>query len=225
VAIPSITEGEAPIDETTTAPDNNPFTASLDRTLNQQDQTNHALASQTSSFENTTDDLFTVAATGETRYSATGLSGIVFAESHFEVQFTLAEQRNYSLSGSGSFVDTSGGASAFLVTLTGPGGSVASFTKADFNPGNDDGATVSPPFSTSGTLDAGTYTLIAQSGVSGGTNLNEIVASYDIDFTASAEVTPPPPPGIPLPAGVGPGMAVLAAMGAWRAARVRFAAA
>src|SRR5688572_5606068 len=50
VAIPSIVDGEPAIDETTTAPDFNAFNATLDRTLNQLEETNHALASQTSSF-------------------------------------------------------------------------------------------------------------------------------------------------------------------------------
>jgi len=102
VAIPSITEGEAPIAETMTAPDNNPFTATLDRTLSQQDQTNHALASQDSNFGETS--LFTAHANGETRYSATGIEGIVAADSNFALSFTLAEQRDYIISGTGSFV-------------------------------------------------------------------------------------------------------------------------
>ena len=226
VAIPSITEGEAPIDETTTAPDNNPFNATLDRTLNQQDQTNHALASQDSSFGDTSDTEFTVHAAGETRYSATGVQGIVGADSNFALSFTLAESRDYSISGNGSFVDTTGGASNFSVQLTGPGGTIESFTKADFDPANNDGATVPATFSHTGTLAAGSYTLTALSGVSGGTNTNEILATYGVDFTATAAGDPPPPPpptGIPLPAGAWPGLVLLAGLGAWQLTRARLA--
>jgi len=225
VAIPSIVEGEAPIDETTTAPDNNPFTATLDRTLSQLEQTNHALASQDSSFGDTSDTVFTAHATGETRYSATGVTGIVASDSNFALSFTLPEDRDYSISGNGSFVDTTAGASNFSVQLSGPGGTIESFTKADFDPANNDGATVPATFSHTGTLAAGSYTLTALSGVSGGTNTTEILATYGVDFTATASGGPPPPPpaGIPLPAGAGPGLVLLAALGAWQFTRARFA--
>jgi hypothetical protein len=212
VAIPSIVEGEAAIDETLTAPDENPFVTSLDRSLNQAGQTNSASASQDSNFGNVSDSNFNVAASGDARYSATGLDGIVFADSNFELQFQLDESRDYTINGSGSFPDTGSGASDFSVTLTGPGGTVATFTKADFDPGNVDGAQINPTFNTSGTLAAGLYTLAADAAVSGGTNTNEIASSFAFTFAASADaVNPPQPPvPIPLPAGFGPGAAMLA---------------
>jgi len=79
------------------------------------------------------------------------------------------------------------------VQLSGPGGTIESFTKADFDPANNDGATVPATFSHNGTLAAGSYTLTALSGVSGGTNTTEILASYGLDFPASAVGEPPPP--------------------------------
>ena len=207
VAIPSIVDGEPAIDETLTAPDNNPFNQTLDRTLNQSGQTNHAFASQDSSFGEAS-NTFTAHATGNTNYTATGLPGIVFSESNFSVTFTLAEARDYSLSGSGFFPDTGSGASNWAVTLTGPGGTVESFTKADFNPGLNDGAVVNSAFSATGSLAAGDYTLTGLSGVSGGTNLTEIASGFDLTFTATAAGGPPPTP-IPLPPGVFPGAVML----------------
>ena len=211
VAIPSIVELEPAIDETVTAPDNNPFNQTLDRTLNQLEQVNHALASQNSSFGEA-GDVFSANSDGQTTYSATGVTGIVFAEQEFILQFTLDDTRDYTINGNGSFVDTTGGASSFQVTLVGPGGTVASFEKADFDPGLNDGTVVTPNFSTSGVLTPGTYTLTALSGVSGGTNQTEIVASSVVNFTATAQ-------GggggtvIPLPTGVMPGMVMLASLG------------
>lgn len=207
VAIPSIVGGEPAINETVTAPDNNPFNQTLDRTLNQLEEVNHALASQNSSFGEA-GDVFTATSNGQTRYSATGVSGIVFAEQEFILQFTLDDTRDYTINGSGSFVDTSGGASNFSVTLVGPGGTVASFTKADFDPGLNDGTLVTPNFGTSGTLTPGAYTLTALSGVSGGTNSNEIAASSVISFSASAQGGSV----IPLPAGVWPGLVLLSSL-------------
>jgi hypothetical protein len=185
VSIPSIDAMVPDVDETVSAPDNNAFNQTLDRTLNQMGETNHAFSSQNSSFDNAA-NVFSASGASETRYSATGLPGIVFAESMFEVQFTLAESRAYSITGSGSFVDTSGGASNFNVILTGPGGTIESFSKADFDPANGDGAVVTPNFSGAGTLAPGAYTLSAVSGVSGGTNSNGIQASFDFDFNATA---------------------------------------
>jgi hypothetical protein len=220
VAIPSIVDGEPSIDEAVTAPDNNPFNQTLDRTLSQLEETNHALASQNSSFGEAA-NVFTATSDGQTNYSATGITGIVFSEQEFILQFTLDDTRDYSLDGSGSFVDTSGGASNFAVTLVGPGGTVASFTKADFDPGLNDGTLVTPNFATSGTLTPGAYTLTALSGVSGGTNSNEIQASSVVNFTATAQGGGAV---IPLPVGVAPGMVMLSSLGLI-AARRRFAGA
>ena len=212
VAIPSIVPAEPAIDETVTAPDNNTFDASLDRTLNQADQTNTALANQLSSFGELA-NVFTATAQGTTSYSATGLEGIVFSESSFSITFTLAEDRDYTINGSGSFPDTGSGASDFSVILTGPGGTVDSFTKADFDPGLGDGTQINPTFNNSGTLTAGEYTLTADSGVSGGTNSTEILASFSLEFTATAAGEPPPPGVIPLPAAVWPGVMMLGGLG------------
>ncbi|HYO09635.1 MAG TPA: hypothetical protein VER17_11745 [Tepidisphaeraceae bacterium] len=223
VVIPSIVDGEPAINETLTAPDNGPFNQTLDRTLNQSEQTNTALATQDSIFGET-GDVFTANATGTTSYSATGLSGIVLSESDFSVTFTLAEARDYTLSGSGVFPDTGSGASNWSVTLTGPGGEVESFSKADFNPGNNDGAVVTSPFDSTGTLEAGQYTLTALSGVSGGTNSTQIASGFDVAFTATAVGGPPPTP-IPLPPGVAPGAVMLLGMAAayWAKQRQRLA--
>jgi hypothetical protein len=207
VLIPSIAPPETDIDETVTAPDNNTFNETLDRSLNQQDQTNSAIASQDSSFSEAA-NVFTATANGETTYSATGIEGIVFSESNFSISFTLAEDRDYSINGSGSFPDTGSGASNFSVILTGPGGTVDSFSKSDFDPANNDGAQIDPTFSNSGTLTAGDYTLTAQSGVSGGTNSTTIRANYNVNFTATA-AGEPPPTGIPLPAAAWPGVMML----------------
>jgi len=207
VTIPSIVESEPNVDETLTAPDHAPFNVTLDRTLSQLEQTNHAFASQDSSYGNV-GDVFSVVAQGESQYSATGVPGIVFAESDFSLQFQLDEPRDYTINGTGSFVDTGSGASNFAVTLTGPGGTVASFTKADFDPGNLDGAVVNPVFDTGGTLDAGLYTLFATSGVSGGTNLSGIESSFGFTFIATAD-----PVIIPLPAAAGPGALALGILG------------
>src|SRR5687768_14922250 len=68
VAIPSIVAEEPAVDETVTAPDDNTFDETLDRTLNQLDQTNTALASQLSSFGEL-DNVFTATAQGTTSYS------------------------------------------------------------------------------------------------------------------------------------------------------------
>lgn len=216
VAIPSIVESEPAVDETVTAPDNNPFNETLDRTLNQLGETNTALASQNSSFGEL-GDVFTATAQGTTSYSASGLPGIVFSESSFSITFTLAEERDYTINGGASFPDTGSGASDFAVTLTGPGGTIHSFTKADYNPNNGDGEQVNATFDESGTLAAGEYTLFADSGVSGGTNLTEILANYNVTFTATlaGEPPPPPPPGgqIPLPAAAWPGAMMLGGMG------------
>ena len=222
VAIPSIDPMEPAVDETVSAPDNNAFNQTLDRTLNQEGETNHAFASQDSSFGNA-GNVFNVAGNGQTRYSATGLPGIVFAESDFLLQFTLAESRSYSIIGSGSFVDTSGGASNFNVILTGPGGTIESFSKADFDPANGDGAVVTPNFSGAGTLAPGAYTLSAVSGVSGGTNSNEIQASFDFDFSATAKGGGGGDGGgnpIPLPLAAGPAAVLLLGIMA-RSARTR----
>jgi hypothetical protein len=216
VAIPSIAPPETDIDETVTAPDNNTFNETLDRSLNQQDQNNSAIASQDSSFSEAA-NVFTATAVGETSYSATGIEGIVFSESSFSISFTLAEDRDYSINGSGSFPDTGSGASNFSVILTGPGGTIDSFSKADFDPANNDGAQIDPTFSNAGTLAAGDYTLTAQSGVSGGTNSTTIRANYNVTFIATAAGEPPPPPaGIPLPAAVWPGMILLGAFAAMK---------
>jgi len=218
VAIPAVGEGgAAAIDETLTAPDNNAFTQTLDRT---QDVgagvTNSAFASQDSSFGNGSGanaNTFTARATGNTSYVAGGTPGIVMSDSNFAITFSLAESRDYSVSGTGFAPDTSSGASNWSVILSGPGGTVQSFTKADFNPNNNDGAVITSPFSATGTLDAGDYTLSALSGVSGGTNATEIAAGFDLTFTATAAGGPPPPPtAIPLPPGVVPGLAMLAGL-------------
>jgi hypothetical protein len=140
------------------------------------------------------------------------LPGIVFAESDFELQFTLAEARPYTLNGSSSFVDTSGGASVFSVMLQGPGGEVFSFAKSDFDPANGDGAVVTPNFSTSGNLTPGAYTLTARSGVSGGTNITGVEASFDFDFSANAEDGGSGGNPIPLPPALGPSAILLGAV-------------
>src|SRR4051812_44326285 len=75
VAIPSIDAMVPDVDETVSAPGNNAFNQTLDRTLNQMGETNHALASQNSSFGNAA-NVFSASGSGETRYSATGLPGI-----------------------------------------------------------------------------------------------------------------------------------------------------
>jgi len=214
VAIPSITADPA-IDETVTAPDNNTFDESLDRTLSQLDQTNTALASQLSSFGEL-GNVFTATAQGTTSYSATGLEGIVFSESNFSITFTLAEARDYTINGTGSFPDTGSGASNFSVILTGPGGTVESFTKGDFDPALGDGTQINPTFGNTGTLPAGEYTLAALSEVSGGTNTTEILANFSVDFSATAADDGSGGGGggggggqIPLPAAVWPGMMML----------------
>lgn len=222
VAIPGL--GDAPaVDETVTAPDNGPFNETLERSVIGPDIINTATASQTSSFGEL-DDVFTATAQGSTSYTAAGTPGIVFSESQFSITFTLAEERAYTIQGGASFPDTGSGASDFAVTLTGPGGTVQSFTKADFNPGLNDGTQINPTFNESGTLAAGEYTLAADSGVSGGTNLNEILASFDVTFTATLDggEPPPPPPGvIPLPAAAWPGVMMLGGLGAaaWKKRR------
>ena len=220
VAIPSIVTEEPAIDETVTAPDNNPFDQTLDRSLIQLEQNNRAVASQNSSFGET-GDIFSVLALGQAQYSATGVEGIVLSESTFELSFTLAEERSYTLSGSMSFPDTGSGASDTGVVLEGPGGTaVHSFTKADFNPGLNDGTQINPTFNESGTLAAGDYMLRAASGVSGGTNLTEILANFNVNFTAALDGEPPPPPPppppgvIPLPAAFWPGAMMLGGLGA-----------
>jgi hypothetical protein len=62
------------------------------------------------------------------------------------------EMRNFTLTGSGSFVDTTAGGSSFDVVLTGPSGTVVKFDTTIYNPDKNDGSTISPTFSTSGTL-------------------------------------------------------------------------
>jgi hypothetical protein len=221
VAIPGL--GDIPaVDETIAAPDNGTFDETLERQVIGPDIINTATASQLSSFGEL-DDVFTATAQGSTSYTAAGTPGIVFSESQFSLTFTLAEERAYTIQGGASFPDTGSGASDFAVTLTGPGGTVHSFTKADFNPGLNDGAQINPTFNESGTLAAGEYTLAADSGVSGGTNLNEILASFDVTFTATLDDgTEPPPPGvIPLPAAAWPGFMMLSGLGvaAWKRRR------
>ena len=223
VAIPGL--GDIPaVDETVTAPDNGVFDETLQRQVIGADVVNTATASQLSSFGEL-DDVFTATAQGSTSYAAAGTPGIVLAESQFSITFTLAEERAYTINGGASFPDTGSGASDFAVTLTGPGGTVHSFTKADFNPGLNDGTQINPTFSESGTLAAGEYTLAADSGVSGGTNLTEILANYNVTFTASLDdITPPPPPPggvIPLPAAAWPGFMMLSGLGvaAWKKRR------
>jgi hypothetical protein len=212
VAIPSIDAMVPDVDETVSAPDNNTFNQTLDRTLNQMGETNHALAAQNSTFGNSGND-FTISAQGQARYSATGLPGIVFADSNFSVQFTLSESRIYGISGNGSFVDTSGGASNFSIILSGPGGEIESFSKADFDPANNDGAVVVPDFvGAGGTLAPGTYTLSAVAAVSGGPNSNEIQASFGLAFLTSAPGDGDGGGGgnpIPLPPAVWPAGALL----------------
>jgi hypothetical protein len=220
VQIPSIVEGEAGIDESQSTA-TSPFNATLDRTLSQSDQTNHAFASEDSSFGNA-GDTFTASATGATRYSATGVTGIVQSDSQFSLQFVvLNDARTFHVSGSGMFPDTSAGASDFQVSLihneaAGPGDTVFSFTKADFNPANEDGAMITAPFDLSGTLSPGGYQLDARSVVSGGTNINEVAASYQMTFTSTAQDNTNGGGGtpIPLPAGVAPGSLLLAALAA-----------
>jgi hypothetical protein len=208
VAIPSIT-ADPGIDQTVTAPDNNEFNETLDESLNQLDQNNSAIADQDSSFGELA-NVFTATAHGSTQYRARGLEGIVFSESNFSITFTLAEARDYTINGTGSFPDTTSGASNFSVILTGPGGTtIDSFTKADFDPANGDGAQIDPTFDNSGTLAAGEYTLAAQSGVSGGTNTTGITAGFSVNFTATAADDGGGGGGgggqIPLPAAVWPG--------------------
>jgi hypothetical protein len=220
VAIPAL-DG-AGVDETITAPDNGTFDQTLERSVTGADVINTATATQLSSFGEL-GDVFTATASGTTRYSAGGTPGIVLSESQFSVTFTLAEERAYTIQGGASFPDTGAGASDFAVTLTGPGGTVHSFTKADFNPGLNDGTQINPTFNESGTLAAGAYTLAADSGVSGGTNLDEILASFDVTFTATLEGGTEPPPGgvIPLPAAAWPGFMMLGGFGvaAWKKRR------
>jgi len=211
-----------PVEETISAPDNGPFDETLERSVIEPTVTNAASASQNSSFGELA-DVFTATASGTTSYSAGGTPGIVVSESQFSITFTLAEERAYTIQGGGSFPDTGSGASDFAVTLTGPGGTVQSFAKADFDPGLQDGTQIDATFSESGTLAAGEYTLAADSGVSGGTNLTEILASYDVTFTATLDDgTEPPPPGvIPLPAAAWPGVMMLSGLGvaAWKKRR------
>ena len=213
VTIPSLT-ADPGIEQTITAPDNNTFNETIDESLNQLDQSNQALAAQDSSFGELA-NVFTATASGETSYKASGIEGIVSADSNFEIHFTLAEARDYTINGQASFPDTTSGASNFAVTLTGPGGTVDSFTKADFNPNNNDGAQIDPTFDNSGTLEAGDYILTALSGVSGGTNQNTIRAAFNFTFTATATDGGGGGGGggsqIPLPAAVWPGAMMLGA--------------
>ena len=214
VAIPSIVDAEPDVNETVAAPDNDVFNATLDRTLNQMGETNFAFAQQNSAFGNV-GNVFSVTGSGLARYSATGVSGIVFAESSFEVVFTLAESRAYTIGGTGSFPDTGSGASNFNLILTGPGGTVASFAKSDFNPNNNDGAFINtPPFGTTGTLAAGQYTLSAVAGVSGGPNAVPIMADVDFEFTATAEGDDGGGNPIALPAAVWPAGTLLLGLAA-----------
>jgi hypothetical protein len=105
-----------------------------------------------------------------------------------------------------SDVDDTTRAHNFDVALAGPGGTVESFDKSNFE-GNDDGAIITPLFSHPGTLAPGLYTLSGASGARGRINPDEIQASYLIDFTASNAA-------IPLPAAAMPATILLAGLGA-----------
>jgi hypothetical protein len=216
--IPSIDPLVPGIDEFARAPDDNPFDAALDRTLSQMGETNSAFASQNSSFGNA-GNVFSASGTGRARYTATGLGGSVenvSAGSEFEVVFTLAESRLYSLSGSASFVDlmedeSTRPQSNFAAILFREEGNlfIESFDSGTFSPGNQDGAVITSTFSGSGTLPAGTYKLHVGVLTDGGPPTNENVASFEFDFTATAPGDDGGGNPIPLPAAVWPAGALL----------------
>lgn len=174
------------IDEAIVATDFGPFLADLDRTVDITDpglgvdQLSTARSTQDSSFTADGPDLLLQAA-GSSRYSSAGTTEITFADSDFEVVFTVDDFTSFSISGSGTYTDTGGGASGFNVYITqfALGDVFTAFGNGSLGP-DGDGDLENVPFDHAGTLAPGTYTFRASSGVSGGpSGGNTIFADYD----------------------------------------------
>jgi hypothetical protein len=219
IFIPSVDPLAADIDETDSATEDGFFSATLSRTLEQMGQSGSAFALHDSGFDNA-GDVFSATGEGRVSCSATSLERIASAASAFELTFTLAEPRSYTLTGMGFFDDATKASSTFNVTLTGPGGTVASFAKLDFNPGPDD-TVITPPFGASGMLPAGQYTLSAATSASGAGNAIPSFGEFSFGFEATAAGDSGGNP-IPLPAAAGPAAVLLAGILA-RSARARLA--
>ena len=199
VTIPAASDDDSlDISEAIDASDFGPFDATLDRTLTnpQPDfgftQISSALASQQSLF-GTSMGQFVADAEGSTVYDSRDTDTLTSADSDFSVTFTLDEAMVFEVSGFNRYTSTGGGASGSAVQLIGVGGEVFLFRRGgDDGPG--DGSIQTDPFSDSGTLNTGTYTLTASSGVGGG--IGGTSAGYDVSFTIGTAI--PTPAALPL---------------------------
>ena len=190
------------INQTVSAPDFGPFAVVLDETIDAEDpevfldQLSSARATQNSSFTEAGSN-FVAAATGTSRYSSEGTDQLTFADSDFEVVFTVDSPTDYILEGEGYYTDGASGAGGFSVNLfqTTYGDVYATNGFADSGP-DFDGMIETVAISDSGTLAAGTYTFRLTSGVSGGVTGGSVVdAGYDVSLTLVN--TAPTPAALP----------------------------
>ena len=126
-----------------------------------------------------------------TLFPYTTLFRSTFADSEYAVTFTVDMATNYSLTGTGTYIDGAGGAGGYRVALLAgtdtfspdPLDTVfSSFGFADMGP-DFDGMVEVVPFANAGVLAPGTYTIVGDAGVSGGINGgNPVTGSYAFEL-------------------------------------------
>ncbi|MBB6430512.1 PEP-CTERM sorting domain-containing protein [Algisphaera agarilytica] len=168
-------------------------------------QVSNAFAAQTSS-QGVDGPDFVFDAAGNVSYDSVETFTLTFADSEYAVTFTVDMSTNYSLTGTGTYIDGAGGAGGYRVALLkgtetfspDPMDTVfTSFGFADQGP-DFDGLVEVVPFADAGTLDPGTYTIVGDAGVSGGINAgNPVTGSYDFELRLF-DTVPEPTTGLVL---------------------------
>lgn len=177
------------------------FDQTIDRTLVIGDpppQISSAFANQLSS-QTTEGSDFVFDASGSVSYDSEQTDTLTFADSEYAVTFTLDSDTNYTLSGNGTYKDGAGGAGGYRVALlrgTEPFSAIPSdvvfnsFAFTDSGP-DGDGSVKVIPFIDAGILGAGTYTIVGDTGVSGGISGDPVVGGYDLELRLADTVPEP----------------------------------
>ncbi|MEM9417989.1 MAG: hypothetical protein AAGA25_02895 [Planctomycetota bacterium] len=181
------------VNVTNTAVDFGLFNDTIDEGLvigDRPSQISNAFAAQTSS-QGVAGMDFVFDAAGNVSYDSVETDTLTFADSEYAVTFTVDMATNYSLMGTGTYIDGAGGAGGYRVALLmgtetfspDPMDTVfTSFGFADMGP-DYDGLVEVVNFADAGVLGPGTYTILGDTGVSGGINAgNPVTGSYDFEL-------------------------------------------